>query len=52
MYEIEIIFREAVRNVQFNVKELTTALSVARLLLYDNAILAVDIYDEKNQKIF
>jgi hypothetical protein len=52
MYQIIIIANDPHPPKSVSVRERSTAIAVARLLLYDPHILAVDVYDAQGNKIF
>ena len=52
MYQIIIIANDPHPPKSVSVSDKTTAISVARLLLYDPHMLNVEVYDAEGNKIF
>lgn len=51
MFTIFIIANDPHPPKQVQVREQTTAIAVARLLMYDPHILAVDVFNKQGEKI-
>ena len=51
MFTIIIISKDPYPPKEIKVMEQTTAIAVARLLIYDSSILSVDVYNKQGEKI-
>ena len=51
MFTISIVANDAYPSKRVQVAEQVTAIAIARLLMYDPHILAVDVYNEQGEKI-